>query len=314
MSLVLFNIGWMKHYRGEGPIFNGGRYVQENEIGGEVRNFEPANGRCYGYVRTQSGGRIKMKRLGARAKADYADNVTVVFTATSPEGGARVVGWYRNARVWRERRRRAHYDIHFVAEVPQEDCRLLEPHDRVFSVPRTGPEGAFVMGRSNVRYTDEPEAKPFVRRLRQYMEDPDAWPPRTPGGAPRQSDPALRAKVEKAAVHHVISHWPYLGYDWRSVEKENKGWDLEFTRGACKVLVEVKGCSGPVGTVELTPGEYTAMQKHRFVYKLAIVTRALEDPRLSLISFNGSDETWRDQHEREVRLEPRTGLRVHGHQ
>ena len=102
---MLFNIGWMKHYQGQTPsdrIFNGGSYVQENKTGGEVRNFKPVNGRCYGYVRTQNGGPINMKRLGARADADYADDVTVVFTATPPEGGNRVVGWYRNARVWRE--------------------------------------------------------------------------------------------------------------------------------------------------------------------------------------------------------------------
>ena len=316
MSLVLFNIGWMERYRGQTKsdrIFNGGRYVQENEIGGEVGNFEPANGRCYGYVRTQSGGPINMKRLGARAEADYADDVTVVFTATPPEGGGRVVGWYRNARVWRERRRRTDYDIRFVAEASEMGCELLNDEDRVFRVRRTGPKGTFVMGRSNVRYTDKPEAEPFVRRLREYIEDPDNWPPRTPGSAPRQSDPALRAKVEQAAIDHVTSHWPYPGYDWQSVERENKGWDLEFTRGARTLLVEVKGCSGAAGTVELTPNEYAAMCKHRYEYKLAIVTRALEDPRLSIISFNGSDETWRDQHEREVRLEPRTGVRVHGH-
>lgn len=104
MALVLFNIGWMKHYRGQTPsdgIFNGGSYVAEYDTGHEVRNFEPANGRCYGYVRAPRG-KINMLRLGARADAECADNVTVVFTATPPgQGGSVVVGWYRNAQVWR---------------------------------------------------------------------------------------------------------------------------------------------------------------------------------------------------------------------
>ena len=256
-----------------------------------------------------------MKRLGARVDADYADDVTVVFTATPPEGGNRVVGWYRNARVWRERQVNQ-CGIHYRAEVRQEDCHPLEPLNRVFRVPRgRTAEGEFVPGRY-VGYTNERQAEAFVRKLHEYIEDPDNWdnwPRRTPGGAPRQSDPALRAKVEQAAVDHVTNHWPYPGYEWQSVEEENKGWDLEFTRGACTLLVEVKGRSGDVGTVELTPNEYAAMCRHRYKYKLAIVTRALEDPRLSIISFNGSDETWRDQHEREVRLEPRMGVRVHGH-
>ena len=97
----------------------------------------------------------------------------------------------------REQRKRDDYDIHFLAETPQEDCWLLEPQNRVFPVPRTGPKGTFVMGRSNVRYTDKREAQSFVRSLREYMEDPDNWPRRTPGSAPRQSDPELRAKVER---------------------------------------------------------------------------------------------------------------------
>ena len=164
---------------------------------------------------------------------------------------------------------------------------------------------------SNIRYTDKPEAEPFVGRLREYIEDPFNWPRRWPGIAPRQPDPEHRAKVERAAVAHVVDHYsPH--YDWVSVEQENKGWDLEFTQGEIRLLVEVKGCSGAVGTVELTPNEYSAMRNRLYhdEYRLAIVTRALEDPRLSIINFNGSDKIWRDQHEREVRLEPRVGVRV----
>ena len=171
------------------------------------------------------------------------------------------------------------------------------------------------MGRPNIRYTDEPKAKPFLHQLSQYMEDPPATdvpdpPRRKRRGTPRQSDPALRAKVEKAAIDHVTNHWPYPGYECESVESENKGWDLEFTRGARKLLVEVKGCSGDAGQVELTPNEYKAMWDCRDVYRLAIVTRALEAPQLSIIHFNGSDETWRDQDDREVRLMERTGVIV----
>ena len=103
MSLVLFSIGWMKHYRGptHDRIFNGGRYVAEHETRHEVRNFKPVDGCCYGYVgapRTT----INMERLGAGADSEFADNVTVVFTAKPPGRGVIVVGWYRSARVWRE--------------------------------------------------------------------------------------------------------------------------------------------------------------------------------------------------------------------
>ena len=314
MPLVLFNIGWMKHYQGQTPfdrISKGGRFVQKNKIGGEVRNFEPVDGWCYGYVRVPGGGNVKLTRLDPGSNPEYADDVTVVFTATRPKGGRVVVGWYRHARVWHRPMRRGEYDIKVVAQAKQENCRLLNVDDRVFPVPSAGPGVAFGMGTSNIRYTDEPRAKPFVRRLREYIEDPDNWPRRSPGSTPRQPDPEHRAKVERAAVAHVIDHYSPR-YDCVSVERENKGWDLEFTQGETRLLVEVKGCSGAVGTVELTPNEYAAMRNRRYrdEYRLAIVTRALEDPRLSIISFNGSDKTWRDQHDREVCLEPRLGVRV----
>ena len=324
MPLVLFNTGWMKHYRGvtrSDRVFNGGDYVEKNKTGLEIRNFEPLQGRCYGYA-SPSGGQVNMRRLDVAPDAPHANDVTVVFTATRPQGGTVVVGWYQNARVWRtaQLRQERRGCFHF-AEARREDCTLLEVDERVFRVPRTGRRGEFVIGRSNIRYTDELKARPFVRKLLNYMNDPsapDAVEPGTPGkgsgrgGVPRQPDPELRTKVENAAIDHVKEHYRKKGYRWRSVETENKGWDLEFTRQSSKLLVEVKGCSGKVGQVELTPNEYAAMNRlrNRDVYRLAIVTSALEAPRLSIVSFNGSDESWRDQDDRKVLLEPRTGARV----
>ncbi len=104
MPLVLFNIGWMRRYRGQtgtDRIVNGGRYIQDNETGGEIRNFLPAGQHLYGYVRPPGDG-MNLERLGAVDGADHVDNVTIVFTATRPEGERVVVGWYRDARVWRD--------------------------------------------------------------------------------------------------------------------------------------------------------------------------------------------------------------------
>ena len=70
MPLVLFNTGWMKHYRGLTPsdqVFNGGSYVEENETGSEIRNFEPLQGRCYGYA-SPRGGRKSYEPSGRSAR------------------------------------------------------------------------------------------------------------------------------------------------------------------------------------------------------------------------------------------------------
>jgi hypothetical protein len=113
------NIGWMSLYEGQegqpDKIVGGGSYVKENERGGEVCNFlKCADGYVYGHVETWKGWTgdeqdgidrdIKIELLGASPTDPYVDGVTVMWTATDPHGGGRrVVGWYRNARVFRKR-------------------------------------------------------------------------------------------------------------------------------------------------------------------------------------------------------------------
>ena len=135
MALVLFNIGWMKYYRGQNPsdlIVNGGSYVRDNKTGGEIENFLPDGGWYYGYVQP-SGSGVNLERLGAAPGATHADNVTIVFTATRPGVGSVVVGWYRDARVWRDQKQRRNH-IYF-AKARKKNCTLLRIDERVF--PRT---------------------------------------------------------------------------------------------------------------------------------------------------------------------------------
>ena len=109
-NLFFRNIGWMSRYEGlEGKpdkIVGGGKYVDENESGGEVCNFLATDdGMIYGHVETYKKNddrRIRLEAFGG--KGDQADGIDVVWTATDPqEKGRRVVGWYRNATVFRER-------------------------------------------------------------------------------------------------------------------------------------------------------------------------------------------------------------------
>ena len=182
MPLILFNIGWMQHYRGQTPddsIHGGGGYVDEHAHGSEVENFLPIGGWYHGYGKPpKSSGVINLKRVdpGMGDAAEYLDGVTVVFVAARPEGGRVVVGWYRNARVWRERQRRPDpgHDWHF-AKARTEDCTLLGVDDRTFKVPQAR-EGVFGMGQSNTRYTFrengeyDHHAEEFVRELQEYIE------------------------------------------------------------------------------------------------------------------------------------------------
>ena len=138
-------------------IHGGGAYPDEHRHGFEVENFLPIGGWYYGHGEPPTrSGVINLERIdpGAGDGAEYLDGVTVVFVATRrPEGGRVVVGWYRNARVRREGKRRPDpgHDWYF-AKARTEDCTLLGIDARTFKVPQAR-KGVFGMGRTDIRYT-----------------------------------------------------------------------------------------------------------------------------------------------------------------
>ena len=306
--MVLFNIGWMRRYRGLTPtdrIVGGGRYVEEHDTGGEIENFLPNHGRLQGYVRLP-GGTLNLRRLAAATDAEYQDGVTVLFSATRPESGSGtvIIGWYRNARVWREPQPR--HPFPYIAEAKQRDCTLLDEDDRVFPVPHR-PGRAFHAGRT-VRYLDLPDAQEFVRQVRAHIRNRGRTPARK--RARTAVDALLRKNVETAAVRCVVDYYETKGYDCVSVEKDNVGWDFECTQNEVKYLVEVKGCSGGPD-VQLTPNEYDAMLRNCHQYRLAVVSNALVDPQLDIIRYIASDDTWRADGDRLASIDEQVSARVH---
>ena len=67
MPMVLFNIGWMKEYRGQtsdDSIHRGGKYVAQHSYGFEVENFLPIGDWYYGHGEPPSrSGVINLKRV-----------------------------------------------------------------------------------------------------------------------------------------------------------------------------------------------------------------------------------------------------------
>lgn len=108
--------GWMKRYQGPAPDdpkpIGAAKYLKEH-VGYEVYNFLPHNGTYYGFFDVKNNGNIDIKNLGADKDTDRIDNVLVVWTAKDPKkGGIYVVGWYRNATVYKQ---------------PKQDSRLNIP-------------------------------------------------------------------------------------------------------------------------------------------------------------------------------------------
>jgi Domain of unknown function (DUF3883) len=300
MTILFCNVGWMERYQGlrsGDQIIGGGAYVKQERRGGEVCNFSPYKNELYGYVQTPGGGCININRIGANKNDDSIDGVTVVWLARHPLKRTVIIGWYKDATVFRHYQEpitvppaQSQNDIDgYWIKAPFASATLLPIDARVFEIPR-GVEGG--IGISNVWYADKPITAPLVERVRSMIEN---------GGIPavqvhrNAQDQEKKARVEKAAIRACCNHFENLGYDVESVEKDNVGWDLVAKSGQSgrySLRIEVKGLSGTVFCIELTPNEYNAFKEQASDYRLAVVVNALESPSLSICRYSDEQGAW----------------------
>lgn len=288
----------MDFYQGisQDRIIGGGKYVATHGWGGEMLNFKSFRNRNYGYV--QVGGNIRLDRFGAKSIEDKLENVLVVWTAREPtNGGTYIIGWYKNATVFRQyqfapksaNRNWLEKEIGYLATAKTEDCRLLPRDERVVKVPR-GSQG---MGQSNIWYGDNnPD---FIRLVQRYINDgylPAKPTARRMKGSARQVDPMKRVEVETKAVQIVVEYYKKLGYEVTSFEKDNIGWDLTAMNDSSELKLEVKGLSGKEATVELTPNEYNSLRSNKHVYRICIVTEVLTKPKLRIFAYSEETSRW----------------------
>jgi len=102
---TICNIAWMKYYNGiteEDKPINGGAYIKENENGGEVYNFRDYNGYCYGFVKLNGDMALEKHYEGVTSNQPYVEDVLVIWVATNKDNETRIVGWYKNATVYRK--------------------------------------------------------------------------------------------------------------------------------------------------------------------------------------------------------------------
>ncbi len=327
--ILICNVSWMKYYRGiqgEKPE-GGGSWVKKKGYGHELYNFLPYKGRLYGYVQAV-GDTIAIEKLGANPDDDYAVGVTVVWVATEPSTrGTYVVGWYRNATVYRHKQNPpadAHRQepdtqqpIGFNIAASESDARCLPVEERVLSVPRRGKGN---MGQSNVWYADSGSGKTrsFLSDLHRLLKDgPGAIKRKrtqeTRSGRRWQQDVEKRARVEKMAEEAVARWYSERGYSISGVQHECFGWDLEASKPRERVLqLEVKGLSGSSVLIELTPNEYRQMKKRCQTFRLCIVTQAdkLKDQKIHQLRFQRNSSQLEDDEGRVFRLAEVVGARV----
>lgn len=174
MRMLFCNIGWMERYQGveDGDqIARGGEYNRENN-GHEIYNFYPHRGMCYGYVKAVNL-KIKIENIGkSEPEADCIKHVTVVWTAGPPDGGTVIIGWYKDATVYRELQniprptlaQRKHGIDSYIIKTDKKNAILLRPEDRKFRIHR----GKGGIGQSNVWYAKE--AKELRKEVALYID------------------------------------------------------------------------------------------------------------------------------------------------
>jgi hypothetical protein len=306
LKIVFFRVGWMNHYQGikNDKIIGGGRYPRKVGEGGEIYNFRPVGKWYFGYVRPKT---LNISRIGKKFDKDTIKNVLVVWVAKRPGIGQVVVGWSKDATVFRKSRyiNRRHafkfkkgntYGYHVISHV--DDTILLNPEQRIFPV-------IDFFGRSHVKYADFSFDRPMVKNVLEYIKTGKL--PRTKHGpatgTPRQPDQLKKIVIETKAYKIFMRHFEDLNFIVEEKYKENKGWDLEASYMDIRFLLEVKGLSGTFGSIELTPNEFKQMKLNKHIYKLCISSNTLsKKPQKTIISYSSFSKQWEDEGNRKVNI------------
>lgn len=299
-NIVFLNIGWMESYKGrkDDQIRGGGAYVDKFGRGWEILNFLPQRGYYHGFCQALSSKTVDM--LGGSEEDDSIKDVFVVWVAKNPsEGGRYIIGWYKNATIYRERTERKYEGkwIGWSVEAKVKDSKLLDMNERVFRI-KTG-KGWF--GQRNIWYADKPRHESFKKEVLNFINKGTLPKGTLPSPIKTrkalhswQADIEKRQKVERKAVEITIKHFERKGYKVEVVELEKKGWDLEAERSGQVLKLEVKGLSGEDVAIELTPNEYEQMKRCKNSYKICVVTNALMRPKLKIFSHRPKNR-WEDE-------------------
>ena len=196
IPVVFLNIAWMKWYDGvtnDVPV-NGGKYIAEHHHGNEVNNFTPhlaeygeeneVSEWLFGTFETKSTNdkshQAHIEKIAGCQdlnNEDCAEGVLVIWCATAPVGGRRVVGWYRDATVCRyyesmpvDKGDGSTWDCLYNVFARAEGAVLLPEKERFkekWSVPGHTRKGdnLFGFGQANIWYASEPAAEEYVTQL-----------------------------------------------------------------------------------------------------------------------------------------------------
>lgn len=295
-KILLCRIAWMKRYEGRANIDiprSGAKWIRINKTGEEIYNFKNVGNKVYAYFPNITN--TEISNLGAKKSDEFVDNVLVVMCAKHPvEGGIRVVGWYNNAKVYRSWKERNGHFYHAV--VDYKNTNLISEDDRVFRVPETfGRNALYYIAKHSKQKKLLQNLEAYIKRGGKLFFPPEKKQQKTGRGFARQLDIDKRLLVEQKAISKAKEYYGlrYGKNSIKSVEKENKGWDLEVRTGTKLLKIEVKGLSGKELSVELTPNEFKSFRQRSTNYKLFVLTEALSKrPKERVFQYQSRGNLW----------------------
>lgn len=178
MNIIFCNIDWMKYYNGITPEDmpkHEGQIVKDTSDVFEKDNFSDFNGRCYGYVRSAGSITLEKHFRGIPQGIKSADGFMIVWCAAIDSEEMKIVGWYKNARVYRDLVNvplfeDEYLNFNFMADA--KDCYLLPEEERTFTIKKTKSRSASKGAiKSNIWYAKSEYAQSeFVPRVRDFIE------------------------------------------------------------------------------------------------------------------------------------------------
>jgi tetratricopeptide (TPR) repeat protein len=159
---------------------NSGAYVKTPGTGAEESNFIDYNGRCYGYFRAKRKLALERHYKDMHSDQSCANDVLVVWVASDAGRDAKIVGWYKHARVYREHQFQeaftdAAHNLDYNVEAAASDCFLLPADQRTFSIPLAASTGKGTgFGRGHFWYADSTFGQTFL--IPQVLAFIDTYP------------------------------------------------------------------------------------------------------------------------------------------
>ncbi|WP_315121220.1 hypothetical protein [uncultured Clostridium sp.] len=180
MKVLFCNIGWMKEYKGineDDTIASITTKSDKNNKDAEQYNFLNLDGYYYGYASTKSGSKkkteLQLEEIDPKEEGtEFLDDVLVIWMAKRPndKAGSRIIGWYKNARVYRNYKENSLGAYNIRAKV--KDSLLIPPMHRSYLIYPARIIGTGKgMGQSSIWLPKGEDAKEIVENCINYIND-----------------------------------------------------------------------------------------------------------------------------------------------